>query len=198
MGDKDINIHVFDRPALNAVINYCFGKEYLRRLHYFEYRKPARKDDSNYRYKVILNASETCYKASFLHRYQKEKQYTKHRYINGLSRIQESTRRIRRTTHGFHSEDQKDINALQGELANSQSQSHTAVDSKEHTFLTVFFFFALSRAHGIPGYRASLAHGGQPCPQVVPDAHLRSQRCCCEVAILVLLDEAPQGQEGQR
>lgn len=34
------------------------------------------------------------------------------------------------------------------------------------------------------------------CPQALPYAYFRSQRCCCKVPFLVLLEEAPQGQEG--
>lgn len=53
-------------------------------------------------------------------------------------------------------------------------------------------------SHGVPGHRASLAHRGKPHAQALPHAHLCAQPRRGQVPVLVLLDPAPQGQEGQR
>lgn len=50
----------------------------------------------------------------------------------------------------------------------------------------------------VPGHRASLAHRGQPDPQALPHAHLRPERCRCQVKVLVLPRQAPKDQEGER
>lgn len=47
----------------------------------------------------------------------------------------------------------------------------------------------------IPSDRASPAHGRQPDAQAVPHAHLRPERRGGQVPLLVLPDEAAQGQE---
>lgn len=51
---------------------------------------------------------------------------------------------------------------------------------------------------GIPDHRAPSAFRGQPHPQDLPHARLCAQRGRCQVAILVLLGQAPQDQEGER
>jgi hypothetical protein len=52
-------------------------------------------------------------------------------------------------------------------------------------------------SYGIPGHWAPLALRGQPQPEALPYAHLRSQRCRRQVPLLVLSLQAPQGQEDQ-
>ena len=51
-------------------------------------------------------------------------------------------------------------------------------------------------SHRVPGHWALSALRGQPHAEALPHAHLRAQRCCRQVAVLVLLDQAPEGQEG--
>ena len=59
--------------------------------------------------------------------------------------------------------------------------------------------WSVNRAsHRVPGHRASPAHRGQPHAQALPHAHLCAQPCRGQVSVLVLLDSAQEGQEGQR
>ena len=53
-------------------------------------------------------------------------------------------------------------------------------------------------SHRIPGHRPPSAHRGKPSAQAVPDENLCTKYRGCKVSFLVLLDEAPKGQEGER
>jgi hypothetical protein len=53
-------------------------------------------------------------------------------------------------------------------------------------------------SHRIPGHWPPSAHRGKPSAQAVPNENLCTKHRGCKVSFLVLLDEAPKGQEGER
>merc|ERR1711977_584014 len=53
-------------------------------------------------------------------------------------------------------------------------------------------------SYGIPGHWPPSALRGKPGTKVVPNENFCTQHRGCKVSFLVLLDEAPQGQEGER
>ena len=58
--------------------------------------------------------------------------------------------------------------------------------------------FLCRSSQWIPGHWPPLAIRGKPSAKVVQNENFCPKHCCCKVSFLVLLDEAPQGQEGQR
>ena len=74
-----------------------------------------------------------------------------------------------------------------------------AVQSTASTSTGSMADWSVCRAsHRVPGHWASPAHRGQPHAQALPHAHLCAQPCRGQVSVLVLLDSAQEGQEGQR
>jgi hypothetical protein len=78
-------------------------------------------------------------------------------------------------------------------LSQHNQQTHLGLQI-EIKMLTRFY----RSSHRIPGHRPPSAHRGKPSAQAVPNENLCTKHRGCKVSFLVLLDEAPKGQEGER